>query len=302
MLGGDGSDTTAAAKAYLLSHNQLFLANLFMIGEIDDPAVIKLTDWEAPLAWPIFGTFKPGVTKRGQVSSDIGLKVAALDFEWSPPLTPFTQDVATANPYQLAQLSFYDNKKFRMWRTIMPTPGDANTYGAYILFGGRVADSEVSRGKIKFTINSLLDVVNQMVPPNVIAVTNSLAGYKGATPVLADGETIVPKFTVVAPSNTTTILGACTAPTPNKIYGDNKFQHGFLVFSSGSLQGFWSAVGTSNNFVQPIIGGGSVQYNRFIVYNQFPWDPAPGDTFYVSTAFPSNASPFQFVPAPQAAI
>jgi len=304
MIGGDGLDTTAATKAYLLSHNQLFLANLFMIGDLEDPAAQLICDWEAPLSWPVYGTFKPGVTKRGQITSEIGLKVAALDLEWSPPVTAFTTDVASANPYQLAQLGFYDNKIVRMWRTIMPTPGDANTYGACILFGGRVADCTVERGKIKFTVDSFLDVVNQLVPPNVIEVTNTLANYKGATPVLADGETVVPTFTIAAGSNATNLLGICTAPTANKIYGDNKLQFGYVVFTSGALAGFWSAIATSNNF-QPIPGG--PHYNQIIVYSPFPWDPTPGDTFYVSTHFPIEQADgsyvgFPFVPAPETAL
>ncbi len=304
MLSGGGVDTTTTVVSYLAEHRQLFLANLFLIGERRDPRAVFLTDWASPLSWPLWGTFQPGVTKRGQITSKLGLEVTSLSLEWSPPVTPFTTDVATANPYQLAQLGFYDNKFFYMWRTIMPTSGDANTYGACILFAGRVGNSTTARGKITFEISSLLDVVNQQVPPNVIEVTNTLASFKGATPVLADGETAVPTFRVVAPSDAVTILGACTGPTPNKIYGDDKFKFGYLVFTSGALSGFWSAVATSNNAVFPIIGGGSVQYNRFIVYSPFPWAPTPGDTFYVSTHFPIEQSDgsyigFPFVPFPE---
>jgi hypothetical protein len=304
MLGGNGADTTAAVLSYLAAHKNLFLANLFLIGSIDDPNNQLITDWETPLSWPLYGIFKPGVTTRGQVGSEIGLKVQSLSVEWTPPDAPFTIDVASANPYQLAQLGFYDNKPVRMFRTVMPTPGDANTYGACVLFGGRIADATVERGKITFTVNSFLDVVNQKVPPNVIEVTNVLANYKGATPVLADGETAVPTFVVVAPSNVTNILGTCTGPTPNKVYGDDKFKAGYLVFTSGALAGFWSAVATSNNF-QPIPFG--PHYNQFIVYGGFPWDPSPGDKFYVSTHFPIEQADgsyigFPYVPMPETAL
>jgi hypothetical protein len=304
VIGGNGADTTAATNTYLASHRKLFLANLFLLGDQEDPAAQFLTSWRSPLSWPVQGTFKPAKITRGPVTSKIGLEVTSLDIEWTPKVTPFTANVASANPYQLAQLGFYDNKTFRLWRTIMPTRGDANTLGAYILFGGRVADCSIERGNIKLTINSFLDVVNQLVPPNVIEVTNTLANYKGATPVLADGEARVPTFTVAAPSTETNILGVCTGPTANKIYGDDKFKYGYLVFTSGSLAGFWSAVATSNNF-QPIPGG--PHYNQLIVYSPFPWDPTAGDQFYVSTHFPIEQADgsyigFPYVPAPETAV
>lgn len=300
FIGGDGSDTTVATKAYLLSNDQLELANLFLLCEPEDPKAQFLTDYESPLSWPVYGTFKPGVTKRDQIKSKIGLEVDDFSFEWSPPLTPFTNDVATANPYQLARLHFYDGKPFRMWRTVMPVPGDANYFGACILFGGRVRGAEISRGKIVMAIESFLNVVNQLVPPNVIEVTNTLAGYKGATPVLDDGENAVARFTVAAPSNDTTILGSCVSPTFGKVYGKNKFQFGYMVFTSGALAGTWSAIAASDNFN----AGGGVHYNEFFVYSPFPWDPAPGDQFYVSTAYPvdGSQSPFLHVPAPETAI
>lgn len=300
MLSGDGTDTTATAKAYLLSHSDPFMANLYLIGEREDPGGQFLTDFEAPLNWPLYGTFKPGVTKRDTVRQKIGLAVDDFSFEWSPTVTPFTTDMATANPYQLARLHFYDAKPFKMFRTIGPARGDANTFGACVLFGGRVKNSSVERAKITFTIESSLNVINQLVPPNVIEVTNPLAAYKGATPVLEDGESIVARFTVASPSNVTVILGTCTAPTPGKRYGKDKFRFGYMVFTSGALKGQWSAIGSNVDFN----AGRGVHYNQFSVYNPFPWDPQPGDQFYVSTAYPVDGakSPFLHVPAPEASI
>jgi hypothetical protein len=282
-------------------HDDPFVANLFLLGDREDPRARFLTDWESPLSWPLYGTFQPGVTGRDTITSKVGLEVADFSFDWSPKEAPFTKDIATANPYQLARLHCYDAKPFTMFRTIGPTLGDANTFGACVLFGGRVKNSKVGRGKISFTIESLLTVINQLVPPNVVEVTNTIAGYKGATPVLADGETTIPRFTVAAPSTATNILGVCTAPTPNKIYGDNKFKLGYLVFTSGTLAGMFSAMAGSNAF-RPIIPGPF--YNQFIVFAPFPWDPAPGDTFYVSTAYPTDGSqsPFLHVPAPETAV
>jgi len=311
FLSGAGYDSTAAVLAYLAEGNQLLLADLVLIGEIEDPAAVWLTSWNSPLAWPIYGTFQPATIKRGQVTSQIGLQVDTLAFSWSPPLTAFGTTAATANPYQKAQSGIYDNELFRMWRAVMPTPGDCNTYGACEWFGGRVADVEIVRGQLNFTINSFLDVVNQKVPPNVIEVNNTLANYAGATPVVVDAEVQVPQFEVVTPggpavSSATSIWATCLSPTPGKAYGLNKFQNGYMVFNPGSsLAGYWSPIYSSGN--QTIL---SVDYNHFLVFGSFPWPPTPGDTFYCSTKPPISLQDaeagfgyygFAFVPQPEGA-
>jgi hypothetical protein len=310
FTGGDGSDTTSAVIAYLAANRQLILADLYLIGELEDPSAVWLTNWDSPLSWPAWGTFKPAAVKRGQVTSQIGLKVDSLDVTWSPKLTAFGTSVATANPYQLAQTGFYDNKTVRLWRCVMPTPGDANTFGATPWFGGRVADTEISRGSIKFTVNSFLDVVNQKIPPNVIEASNLLAEYSGNVPVLADVETTIPTFTVVAPSNANVILGQCLGPHSGKIYDTNKFANptGFMVFLKGSsLAGYWSPIASNSNYD----AGGGTHYNQFQVFGSFPFAPSPGDDFYVSTQLPNDFATasslgvfqgFPFVPDPLTAV
>jgi hypothetical protein len=308
FIGGNGSDTSAAVYAYLQSQDKVQLADLVLIGEVEDPLSFFLTNWETPLAWPVWGTFQPAPITRGKITSQVGLQVDSLDFSWSPPLTAFGTTLATANVYQKAQSGYFDSKTFRLWRAIMPTPGDANTYGACILFGGRVADTKIERGKITLTVNSFLDVINQEVPPNVIENTSVLANYAGNTPVVADGETQLPQFTVVAPSDETSILGICTAPSPGKIYGHNKFQYGFIRFNPGStLAGYWSPV--ASNGLLNLHGG--VHVNQFLVYGAFPWPPQPGDTFYASVQPPINqqdstslfgAYTFPGVPSPESAV
>jgi hypothetical protein len=308
FVGGNNLDTTAAVKSYLSDAKQVYLADLVLIGEVEDPLAEFLTNWESALSWPNWGTFNPAVITRGKITSQVGLQVDSLDFSWSPPLTAFGTTLATANAYQKGQTGFYDNRTFRMWRTIMPTPGDANTYGACQLFGGRIATTTVTRGNITFTVNSFLDVINQQVPPNVIELTNTLANFAGNTPVVSDNETIIAQFTVVDPSSTTDILAVCTAPNPGKIYGINKFQYGFLVFNQGSsLAGYWSPVSASQDYHTRF----GVHYNEFFVYQGFPWAPEPGDSFYVSTQPPINLQDaaagfayfgFPYVPQPESAL
>ena len=71
ILGGNGQDTTATVTAWLKANKTIRLANLYLIGEVDDPAAYWLTDYEAPLVWSLWGTFKSTVITRGSVSSKI---------------------------------------------------------------------------------------------------------------------------------------------------------------------------------------------------------------------------------------
>lgn len=311
FTGGSGSDTTSAVLAYLATANKLNLTDLYLIGELETPSSLWLTNWGTDLSWPIWGTFRRTTIERGKITSKVGLEVATMDITWSPLLTAFGTTVATMNPYQLAQTGQYDNLRARIWRAVMPTPGDANTYGATEWFGGRIANTEVSRGKIKFTVNSFLDAINQQVPPNVIEVSNGIAGYIANTPVLADLETSIPTFTVVAPSSPNQILADCIQPTAHKIYADNRLDNGFVVFLAGSsLAGYWSPIAFNGNFDARFIGMPGIHYTQIDVDAPFPFAPSPGDTFYVSTQWPVDLASatagqykgFPYVPNPLQAI
>jgi len=304
VISGNGTDTTATVAAYLQSSKEIRLANLYLIGEADDPAAIWLTDYESPLAWPIWGTFLPGVIKRGTVTTKVGLEVSTLDLTWSPGNVTFTQSVATASPYQLAQLGYYDNWKVRCWTVYMPTPGDANTFGASELFGGFIGNSKVDQGKIVFRLDSFLRVVNEYVPTNVIELLNTAAAYAGPTPPAGFSE--IPQFDVIAGGSNNVVIGACTTPSAGHVFDTDAFKQGFLVFNDGpgaTLGRVWAAI--QHNI---LITVGGTDYNQFQLYNSLPWPPTPGvDTFYVSAACPINQADgtyvgFPYVPSPESSV
>jgi len=307
FISGTGADVTATVNAALAAGYEFKFADLYLLGDFESPTAQFLTNWDTPLLWGPWGTFQPTVIKRDKITSQVGLQVDTLSIEWSPIVGSFTHSTTTGSPYQLAQAGFYDNKQFRLWRCIMPTPGDANTYGACEYFGGRIADTTIERGRIKFNVNSFLDVVNQKVPPNVIEHTNTLAHFAGATPVTVDAETAIARFQVVSPSSAQVIIAKCLSPTANKVYGNHKFQYGYLVFEAGTtLAGLWSAI--ADNISTKVSG---TNYNEFQTYSQFPWDPTPGDTFYAATQPPINLQDanagfayvgFPYVPDPENAI
>lgn len=316
VIAGDGTDSTSAVLSWLAANNNLRLANVYLIGKPEDPLALWLTDYESPLCWPCWtsekknpnGTanaFDPAVITRGTVTSKIGLEVESLDLTWSPVNKTYTTSIATASPYQLASPGYYDNWEVRVWTVYMPTPGDANTLGCSELFGGRIGDTTVIRGQIKWKVNSFLDVVNQNVPTNVIELLNTGAAYTGATPPA--GYSHIPQFTAKVGSSTNVIVGAQTYPNPGSTLSANSVRGGFLVFNGGpgaTLTGIWSAI--LQNATVTTGGGGGTHEDQFILASPLPWPPtADVDTFYVSAAAPINQSDgeyigFPYVPAPQA--
>ncbi len=292
VINGQGQDTSQFIVRAMLGGNEIALADLYLIGDPGDPNAVYLTDWSSPLKWTPWGTFYPAtIPSRGTVKSQIGLEVTTMDFEWSPNNLNFLLDVNQTSPYQKAWLGLYDGMTFRSWTCFMPTPGDADTFGAAELFGGRIGNVVVERGSIKFTVSSFLDVVNQMVPGAVVESTNTIAGFKGASG--PGGSRTVPKFTVTSASNAQ-ITGSSGT---NYLVGD--FTDGFVYMLSGSLSGMWS----------PITGNAATLLTNtaFNLSVPFPFPPSVGDVFYASATFPNVQGSvqyfgFPFVPAPESAV
>jgi hypothetical protein len=120
--------------------------------------------------------------KRGSIRSAIGLEAESVDITWSPRNRTATGNIQNTSPYELARVGFFDNMRFRMWRTVMPTPGDADTFGAAEWFAGWIGDAQTQDGAIQFSINSYMYALNQKVPSGVIEVTNPVASYSGGVP------------------------------------------------------------------------------------------------------------------------
>src|SRR5258708_32496257 len=100
VIDGSGRNTTATVASWLAAGNQLSLANLYLIGESEDPGAIWITDWQSPLKWSWMGTFYPAtIPSPGKVVSEIGFKVATFNLEWTPTTFNFTQDISTTTPY-----------------------------------------------------------------------------------------------------------------------------------------------------------------------------------------------------------
>jgi hypothetical protein len=303
VINGYGNNVTSTVQAWLKSKTSVFyFAHLYLIGEADDPKALRLTDWQTPLLYSLYGTFLPAIIERGAVRTKIGFDISTLDIKWRPEQIAYTPNLANAGPYQLASISYYRDWPIRVWTCYMPTPGDANTYGCSELFGGRIGPLDVQRGEISFTANSFLDVVNMKIPSGVITITNTLAPTKGVTPPV--GFSSIPQFNIVAGSTNTTLICSCITD-PGHIFADNALLNGFLVFNKAAgatLGGQWSTI--ESNVSVDISG---TDYNQIQLFKRLPFAPTPGsDTLYISGAAPVNLADgdyygFPFVPNPETA-
>lgn len=306
VLSGAGVDTSAAVIAWLKAHKTLTIANLYLIGEPDDPHALWLTDWESSLVWAPWGTFRSANIKRGNVSSKIGLEAEVLQLTWSPLNTAITASLATASPYQKARLGLYDGKRVRVWRTYMPTPGDADTFGAMELFAGWIGDVSTTLGSIEFSVNSYLYALNQKVPTGIIEVTNTLASYSGGA--LPPGYPSMPSFYLVTPLNTETVIyGWQKEPFPERVATPDSLNGGFVVFSAGpgaTMAGIYSAIGRNSDFYYAPT---NQRFTQIQLDSPLPWVPtAFVDNFYVCARAPINQADgdyygFPYVPAPETA-
>lgn len=315
---GDGSDSTTAVKNLLESRSNFNVADLVLIGQPEDPLAWWLTNYNTPLSWPVWtnekasggrgiaNAFSPAVIRRGTTSFKVGLEVSTLSFEWSPPLGSFTSAIQNANPYQLGQTSFFDNMNFRLWECIMITPGDANTYGACEMFAGTIGNVDVKRNKITFTVNSLLAVMNEMVPSNIIQTSAQLAAYQAGTPPYDNSGDIlpsVPLFTAEAGSTQTKLVGFDTnVPSAGYQFNAGVLVPGYVVFKPGS-----SLASGNNVYWSAILGNQPIpatSNNEIILYSSLPWAPVAGvDQFYVFADPPqSNNGEFLYVPSPATGI
>ena len=226
-----------------------------------------------------------------------------MQLTYSPGPNIYSNSVDSANPRILAQQGFYDNwPVLNLW-AFMPTPGDVNTLGCCVGWGGIIADTTVDKSKIQWNVNSLMAILDQQVPTNVIEATNSLANYTAATP--PTGFSTIPYFTTHTGSTDTVVLGDVLPPySSGHLFSDNVFRGGYLIFIPGpgsTLSGIWSAIAGNTN-------SGPSGWNIFQLYSPLPWPPTPwtgssGDQFIVSAPVPTTGGyGFQYVPAPESAV
>ena len=312
FINGSGTDVTSAVISYLAAHRQLLCADLIQLqtavqGEAWSQNIL-MTLFDRPLTWSHVGTFVPGRFSRGEIESSVGLDTESMDLDWhlrdsdvfyNPPA-----DVAITQ-LQAFERGLWDNGLVNVFRTVMPTVGDANTYGAMQVFGGRIGEvSKLTRTGVTLKVNSLLELLDQYIPTNLIEATNIQCQYGIGQPPA--GLSVLPVFTVAAGSTPGLLLGNCVSPNSGQLFAADTFDFGYIQFNSGTSLG---KIFRSVWFSEPQSG-----LNAFYFYDPLPWLPAVGEHFtaYVPAARASttliseqhtipNASPYT-VPVNQAGL
>lgn len=204
---GSGADVTSTTLAQITAAGRSYeVCDLIVIhtnptlsgGYLDQ--TFLLTSYGANVRWNYRGTFVPAQFSRGEVESKIGLESDTLEIDWGPKDTDvLATNVTTSNVtafgttltvMQGFNYGLFDNGIVEVWRC--PFPNQANTYGASLLFSGRIGDIQPSRLGVKMTLQSRLELLNIQVPTNIVEPTNILVQYvTGQTPIAAVNPTSV---------------------------------------------------------------------------------------------------------------
>jgi hypothetical protein len=289
FIDGSGADSTTAVRAYLASHRQLNIADLYVINTAPNYTghylgkQFLLTDYGSPLKWTYKGTFSPAVISRGEVESKIGLEADTLDITWSPLDTDVLASGGSPSATILTALQgfgcgIFDNATVEVWRCLMPAPGESvgspaitaklgncDVFGACLMFAGRVGDTEPDRQSVKISVVSRIETLNIQVPTNLIEPTNILAQY------------LTGQIPAGGPSSMSVVGGS----TVIKVYADDTgspvvtmpagtYDSGYIVFGGSShLAGTYRGVR-----VQTVETG----HHAFYLYEPLPFTPTAGDT------------------------
>ena len=292
---GTGSNTTSAVASYLAANRQLLVADLFVLktwvqGEAWSQYV-KLTTSDSPLRWDGLpyvdpqapnGVFAVGKLKRSNIDSKIGLDVESIDLEWYLSSGDIFCTVGSQAITQLQAFAagLWDNGRVAIYRTVMPTFGDANTYGAMCMFAGRIAEVDLTRTGVKLKVNALTEVFDQQLPPNVIEPSNTLAKYSPGAPPPEMGSTR-PLYQVQSGSTATEVIANCINGGP---FPPNTFESGYILFVD------YDSVGASMAQIARTVrwddGNGT-----FHLLEPLPWAPEAGCYFVALVPYTRAVNP-----------
>lgn len=297
---GDGLDNTDAANDYLNRNRVLEYADLYVIhtapcyGGLYLDKQFMVTNCQSPLLWGYRGRFNPALSiKRDPVESKIALSADPLQVTWAPRTTDVLatddSDNVLLTVLQGFQYGIFERGECEIWRVVMPVPGDCDSLGAYLLWGGAIGDVIPSRLNVKFSVIPRIEALNQQVPTPTVEPTNIYAQYAvGIVP-----PTAAKTYDIASGSSVTKIYGDATPTMPAGTYDG-----GYLVFQTGKLAGHHARIR------QQTVEGG---HHAFYLMEPLPFAATIGDTFnpkipvprdYVAAgAIGTGVAAFPFVPS-----
>jgi len=173
-----------------------------------------LVDSDTPIKYAAAGTpitFVPFAIEKGKLTYKTGFQASALDLTLRPrnytqnitnPTiytrgdgTSFSEGIGSNAPYpdmyaylpgyqgilQTMRQSFATTDWYlapvTMFRFIMPSPGDVTSYGAAVMFRGRLSEFEVDKEEARLNVASVMEIFKQRVPTQTIQPGNRWAPY-----------------------------------------------------------------------------------------------------------------------------
>jgi hypothetical protein len=282
----------------LQNNSTFFRADLWQIVPLNPVTPMYYTSWPRPIT---VGTtvFQQGLPnfKRNRLSAEVGVKVTTLDMEMSWDSTCL---LPNGNPMgTFIAGGGLTGAMVTLQTAIMLTPPtnaalDPLLAGVVTQFVGEVGGADsIGRSSGKFSVNSLLNRLDQYVPRNLIQPSCPFQLFDASCTV--NPASFSTTGTVGAGS--TANLIQCTLSQPT-----NWFQQGKIQFTSGVLDGLWFSIRFSS--------GTSITPTKTMGIA-----PAAGDTFIAFAGCDKTMSTCQskfvnitnfggypFVPAPEATL
>lgn len=173
-----------------------------------------LVDSDTPIKYSAAGTpitFVPFSIVKDKLSYKTGFEASALDLKLRP--RNYTQNIVSNPPYNRGDgTAFSENLTAKapypdmyayisgangilqtmrqsfatmdwylapltMFRFIMPAPGDVTSYGAAVMFRGRLSEFEVDKEEARIQVASVMEIFKQKVPTQTIQPGNRWAPF-----------------------------------------------------------------------------------------------------------------------------
>jgi hypothetical protein len=292
---GSGSDSTATVQTYLQTASKPLIFSLIVIqlsrwnntfGSAQSALFTSsflLTDYLAALKYTPLGTFSAAVIKHNGINVGIGIEMSSFEVVWTPGPNDAVlpqQTVALLGAFPAIDVlagvdqGFFDAAWISVYKVVMPTPGDANTYGVTLLQRGVVDTATVNGKEITFSCVDPIAHVNNQVPSQLLGPNSR---FSAVDPVL------------YAASDLFYSGVGYKSYGPQKIHflnsalfisgkGDGYFDGGTFVWTTGALAGMARPIRKSLYV--------SGFYDLYLA-QPFPFDPndfAPGYTFGLTAA------------------
>jgi hypothetical protein len=293
---GSNGDTTLTVQAYLETASEPLIYTLVVIQLarwVTNPSVATpgdplftakflLTNYPAAVKYTPLGVFNAANIKHNSISFQVGLEMQPFEVVWTPApgesVLP-AQSVALLGAFpSISVLSgvdqgFFDGAYISVYKTVMPTPGDANTYGVTLLQRGVVDTASVNGQEITFSCVDPIAHANNQIPSQLVGPNSR---FSAVDPILYSASDLFAEGVAYKGYGPQKIhfLSTSFIISPGSGYLDG----GVFIWTTGALNGMSRTIRSS------VYNAG---FFDLYLTQPFPFDPndfAPGYLLGLSAA------------------